>query len=626
MKLDRWGNDLYDRSLRNGTNRNWDKIEGSYGAIQENSAEATKKSMEATKNAMEAKEKADNVQNQLNSIVVNGDSGPEAKQARVDVNGVEHDTLKGRNDSDYNYFNQKNTNLQKESDAFAVTMQKARKNKSFTICFMGDSTIYGSDFNSSDKRAPDPIPADDGTAHVATRASKTVTESLSEHLNKVYDTVTVINRGYSGDSAELGYKHWPGASGADVCLISYGINDATNPNIPYAGDVQKYLYWYRKVIERELKNGTSVIIMTPIKQRVVSSSDIDSRTEVDVFAAAVMKMASEYNIPVIEGNVVLEGYSSSIYSDGTHLNGTGYNILGARLASLFIGKGAHNRRKVFNGTVLGTRSQLDNFKVVGGTIQGYTNYPTPDEMDIGKGVGVGLSNGSKIVYSIYCEHPNMVVVPTFYSGEGEILVSVDFGVEQAQYPLSYSYYEKIFVDYTKKQPGKIRIGLNDLTSGVYSSFMVKYRKQPVLMVTSRGWHTITVEAIAGKVTFHALEFFDYETYKNKVVNMIDVTLLNGASAFDAPRTPKIIIERNGFVSLQGTLNTFSPTPSIPFGKIDSAYAPIANQTFPVALSPSANGGFGTVTITPSGQLFFNFASVTGAEYTNLNGVRWKMNE
>lgn len=612
----------FGRNYMNNENENWDILEKNYGDITDKSNKAVLNADLAMNTANEANQLSSSVQEQLNQVVIKGSIDPETKQARVDSNGNAHDTLKARNDSDYNYFNQKSVNLQNESNVLAVAIQKTRKNKYLTICCMGDSTTYGSDFNSTDKRNPDPTPAGDGTAHVATRATKTYPEALSEYLNKIYSSVTVINRGYSGDSAELGYKHWPTPSGADVCIISYGINDATNSNIPYMGDVQKYLLWYRKVIERELKNGTSVIIMTPIKQRIVSADDTDSRTEVDIFATSVAKMASEYNIPIVEGNVLLEGYSSSIYSDGTHLNGVGYNILGARLASLFVGKGAHKPRIVTTGTVLGTRPQFDNFKTVGGTIQGYTNYPTPDEMSTGTGVGVGLLDGGKVVYSIYCERPNMVVIPSFYSSEGSLSISVDFNVEQAQYPLSYSYYEKIFVDYNQKQAGKITIGLNDLKSGVYSSFMVKEKKQPVLLITSRGWHTITVEAVGGKATFHALEFCGYEIYKSKIIDVSEVTLLNGATAWDVPRTPKTTVESNGFVSLEGTLNTFTPSTTLPFGKIDSSLSPTGNQTFLVALSSSAGGGYGTITIAPSGNLFFNYSS-TNSNYVNLNGVRWK---
>lgn len=52
--------------------------------------------------------KATNVQAQVDMLVVDGDSSPEAAQARVDANGVTHVTLKARDDSDYNTLNRQN--------------------------------------------------------------------------------------------------------------------------------------------------------------------------------------------------------------------------------------------------------------------------------------------------------------------------------------------------------------------------------------------------------------------------------------------------------------------------------------------------------------------------------------
>ncbi|PEY77764.1 hypothetical protein [Bacillus cereus] len=51
--------------------------------------------------ASEATEISKSVQKQLDTIVVNGDSGPEAKQARTDLKGNTHNTLKERIDSDF---------------------------------------------------------------------------------------------------------------------------------------------------------------------------------------------------------------------------------------------------------------------------------------------------------------------------------------------------------------------------------------------------------------------------------------------------------------------------------------------------------------------------------------------
>ncbi|MBT2601430.1 MULTISPECIES: hypothetical protein [unclassified Oceanobacillus] len=56
---------------------------------------------EAKENSEESVNQVNNIQRQVDQIVVEGDSSVEAAQARVDAEGVSHNTLKERNDSDY---------------------------------------------------------------------------------------------------------------------------------------------------------------------------------------------------------------------------------------------------------------------------------------------------------------------------------------------------------------------------------------------------------------------------------------------------------------------------------------------------------------------------------------------
>jgi peptidoglycan/xylan/chitin deacetylase (PgdA/CDA1 family) len=96
MNLDRWGNDLYDRKLRNGTNNNWDKIEGSYSNIEKTSNKATLDATAAITKASSANELSKNIQEQLNKAVIQGDSSVEAAQARVALNGTTFNVLNDR--------------------------------------------------------------------------------------------------------------------------------------------------------------------------------------------------------------------------------------------------------------------------------------------------------------------------------------------------------------------------------------------------------------------------------------------------------------------------------------------------------------------------------------------------
>lgn len=96
MNLDRWGNDLYDRLLRNGTNNNWDKIEGSYNNIEKISSKATLDAAAAITKANTANELSKSVQEQLNKVTIQGDSSVEAAQARISLDGTPFNVLNDR--------------------------------------------------------------------------------------------------------------------------------------------------------------------------------------------------------------------------------------------------------------------------------------------------------------------------------------------------------------------------------------------------------------------------------------------------------------------------------------------------------------------------------------------------
>ncbi|WAI29895.1 MAG: hypothetical protein NRZ50_30565 (plasmid) [Bacillus paranthracis] len=101
ISLNRWENTAQDRNFRNETNENWDKLEKTHNNIEKDSSQALSNSVIAKEQAKEANRISENVQEQINTLVVNGDSSVEAAQARVDVNGNINASLKGRLDKDF---------------------------------------------------------------------------------------------------------------------------------------------------------------------------------------------------------------------------------------------------------------------------------------------------------------------------------------------------------------------------------------------------------------------------------------------------------------------------------------------------------------------------------------------
>lgn len=500
------------------------------------------------------------------------------------------------------------------------------------ICCMGDSMTYGTDTNSSDKRSADTTLTDDGSKHLATRASKTYPEVLQRELNKIYDNnITVINHGFSGDGTKKGYIHW-NASMCDLCIINYGINDASNENIEYMGSVKEFIKWYRLIIERELENNTAVILITPPKQLVISTSGKDSRTSVDIFSNAVYMLGNEYNIPVIDGHLIMEGYGSEYYSDTTHHNGKGYETYACNLLGILIGEGANKPYKINGYDMLGSNILLDNFVLSNGAIiANNESYPTPPECK-GSSPAILLKDGNSVTYSFYCEQPNMILVPSLYSASSNcnVKISLDRGVDQPE-PQNYFYYKnQNVIDRNIKEPSVIYIKnshLVDYSNKVYTLKNTLKDSDPHITIMRRGWHTVTISTSFGNendsCTLYGIEFLSYNDYLNRTYKEITLDLVN-CNAYDESRKPKLYIN-NGFCELMGTIKDFTNVDGGVILSFDQKYAPKMNAVFAVALSSSNNGGYGVLTITPSGKGFINFTT-NNANFASLYGVRWKVDE
>ena len=518
------------------------------------------------------------------------------------------------------------------TDLYSKFQYKLRRtDELLTIIFQGDSTIYGTDTSSVDKRPISETLTDNGVTHKVTRASVTMPEHFATLINSVYSNrITVINKGYSGDGTKSGCEHWnPG--GADLKIFEYGINDASNSNIEYMGNVETFLYYYRKLIEQELLSGTAVIVISPIKQLLVSSLDNESRTAVDVFSNAVMMMCKELNIPYIDGHLLLEGYGAELWADTTHLNGEGNKVFATKLLPPFVGEGAHKPYKINGYDMLGSNPLLDNFKLINGAqIIKNSAYPTPDEFIANGGNAIYLKDGNKVMYSFYCEQPNMVVVPSLYSSSSncKIKVTLDNGIKQARYQNYFYGMDTIPVDFSYCEPSQIIIANDDLidyANKCYTLRNLQYTTDPKIIITNRGWHTITIETefsnAADSCTFYGIEFITFNDYLNKTIKRIGVEL-NNCEIFDEPRTPVLEIDGSRLVYLQGIITNITNIEE-PIIKFDSKYAPKVNSTFVVALSNSRGGGYGVVSVTTAGNVYLIYKSIDSANFSTLFGCSWR---
>ena len=89
----------------------------------------------------------------------------------------------------------------------AKFFQKLRLNENVKITCLGDSLTYGQQTNGT--REPDTTICPDGTTHTSKRATTTYPEALQTFLQETFQgTITIENRGYSGDWTKRSYQRW----------------------------------------------------------------------------------------------------------------------------------------------------------------------------------------------------------------------------------------------------------------------------------------------------------------------------------------------------------------------------------------------------------------------------------
>lgn len=309
--------------------------------------------------------------------------------------------------------------------------EKLRMGQAVKILCYGDSLTYGYDIYSADKRPADSTPTSNGTKHVRERASTTYPEALQTALREVYAGVTVQNWGYSGDTVITSFPHWDGINpNADVTLLMLGHNDSKNA----AESVNDFLAGYRKIAERALSWGSGIIFLTPPRQK----SAVDFT--VDVYSQAIMQLAKEYQAPVVDMSELTAGIAADFYSDSVHFSGKGYNFVGKKLASLFIGKTILNANQVGGNDALNVIKEINGIQYNANCTPGVSKYyPTEDNSVVGEGAALVLKPGGKAYFSFRTTENNLLILPTLFAGSKtlQLKVSMDFEAETANNVNSY---------------------------------------------------------------------------------------------------------------------------------------------------------------------------------------------
>ena len=402
------------------------------------------------------------------------------------------------------------------------------------ICVMGDSVLYGYVNTADESGVEEDCIVDDGLSYsvrfgkMPKRNATRIHDGLQTALNAVYGSnkVTIKKRLYSGYCAKWASREYF-ATKSDLIIINYGINDAiaawVNEEDNYRGDINAYIRYMRVIIERELDNGTAVVLMTPVRETMMldhagetdkDPDDTNNRTTIDAYEQALKQLANEYNIPVIDGHLVTRNLDNYHGIDFCHFNGANNLAIGYRMAAYFIGQSPMFPVEVQSGDYLGVNPQLDNMNITGLAqfsrslyspnpcyIMANANlvYPVTDPDWQTKGIQVTIQSTGSITWSFYAPVDGMVIVPSIYTASANqgVMMQLDFGGQQPKWA---NYWNAMGVTATPNreylEPSEVTIPntmMETLGEGkTYGLHMLKYTDQPVLRVTTKGWHTVSI--------------------------------------------------------------------------------------------------------------------------------------
>lgn len=188
------------------------------------------------------------------------------------------------------------------------------------IAAEGDSLTYGMDITP----AGQPTQINGATF---TRSTDPYPEALAKALA---GCARVVNRGFPGDRAVDGLVRWQDAPRADVVLMMYGSNDATNYGRAPTGVVSVGLYVdvMRLMIARHMARGEMVLLLAPPP---IGDPHVDGL--IAPYRAALQKLGAELGLAVLDPKAMLAGVAPLFTADNVHLSAAANLALAKGLAS-----------------------------------------------------------------------------------------------------------------------------------------------------------------------------------------------------------------------------------------------------------------------------------------------------
>lgn len=393
----------------------------------------------------------------------------------------------------------------------------ARDSGVITIVCRGDSLTYGEDTIIA-PTPPDTTPTASGRVHNKTRAATTYPQALQGYLQQAFSSsINVINQGYSGDNTKLGWGDWDVNVNSDLTIIMYGTNDAAQGFSPYQS-ISDYIFYYKKIIARELVKGAAVILITPPPQKQYGANV----RLLDAYREAVFNIGEQYGIPVLDGVEVFYGIDSTRFSDNVHFREEGYKYLAAKVFAFLLSK-FNNPTKVKSGTNINVRSFETSMKLKDGSWGTQLNKPSmlsPPLASYTGGYVVETSQyGNKVFICFYADEDDLIFTPSIIVANSTLSIELDFGLPQSQYSLDDRVVEIINGDITSKPSATLNLNVKDNTLPINRNSPYDTQKSARIHIASRGWHVISMYINSNQssggplLTIAGMSFLNYETQK-----------------------------------------------------------------------------------------------------------------
>lgn len=320
------------------------------------------------------------------------------------------------------------TYKEKQTNLLSIYFKKIMSHENLIVNLQGDSIVYGADSNGTQSARSETT--DNGAISTDTRANTTIPQRLQTIFNNFFQdfSVTINDLSFCGDTIENTLEHYTNNRNANLAICMFGINDS-NParNV----NIESFLNNYRTLIKRYLDWNTAVIIVKPPRQKM---SNNYSSNYIIPYSDSLDILSEEFNIPLIDGTVICNGFDDSYYSDNVHFNEKGYK----KFADILFGIICNSKIKSKNFSVMQNYNLLANpnteginmsslntdyilFRQNSASINGKTNK-----------VECAMNHNQKLIHSFYTEEDNMILIPLC---SGFINCYLDIDGESPNFPV-----------------------------------------------------------------------------------------------------------------------------------------------------------------------------------------------